>query len=43
MGGPRPFGRDAKYWWAWAAIGILVAMAVAYAPAIWGMVTGGAG
>lgn len=43
MGGPRPFGRDAKYWWAWAAIGILVALAVAYGPAVWGMVTGGAG
>lgn len=30
MGGPRPFGRDAKYWWAWAAIGLALVFAVVY-------------
>lgn len=30
MGGPRPYGRDAKYWWATAAIGLILALAVVY-------------
>jgi hypothetical protein len=30
MGGPRPIGRDAKYWWAWAAIGLILVFGYVY-------------